>query len=390
MTLEQIYAAYPLADQKRVANIIRFLKMFGYQLYFDADKRFAGNDFMDTIRFEINNSHLFLIFISRNRTPKSVLNTEVEWIREAHRKLRNDPNIILVLLDDLADWEMPEYVETWLLNEGLTHVRYTPGRTAKAKKELLKALTLWAGKYKKLPPFLGSLARIKNSQQLQSKQILARWTARNFSTTLQQCGSVYIGPGSTVYDTYLCTLRNLFMNNSQSTNLFTNNEFLIFNENENRAAGKPSVPLIKVGDRYIQEYAAHLCSFPWRGFPEVTFSLISVSGFKLDSNVAHLRVCWEDLAETTKEVFVKTKEQILILASGSKIVESEGTGFIDLLPILVEKPYAQKRKLTMVIDTNIDPCNKDQFHKNAALLSKVMGNYQKNTRDQVFVWEKEF
>jgi hypothetical protein len=285
----------------------------------------------------------------------------------------------------MSPTEMPLYVDIWLLNETFTIIHYVPGRTKQTKELLLTTLTRWSLQFKTVPSSIGPSAISKQDQEVHSKRVLAAWVKDHFSTALLQQGSVFIGCGTTTHEAWYSSLRSLFLNNDSGTRLYTNNGFILHNEKEQKKGGYPYVPLTRVGTRYIREYAAWQCPKPASEFPKIGLAIISVAGCKFEKDTLELRVFWEELQNTIKQVFIKTSRQIVIIAAGRKLVESEGSKFIDLLP-LVRKRSSQGRRLTFAVDTNVKEDIRTAFNEKVALLSKIFGTPVKSKRYPVIYW----
>jgi len=368
-------------------NLVRELEYFGYRFYFNPDQRFAGNDFKQTLEFEINRSLLYMIFISRDRNIQGIMNFEIDCIRRAYKKLRNEPRIILILLDDLSEMEMCNYIEPWLLNEGLAYVKYLKGRSKEVKAELLRALDIWSRQFKLVPPGIASRAEGNMEADRQSKEVLGYWVLKNLPSTLCAYTTMFIGCGTTVYELWLRFIRNFIIKSDRSEVLHTNNEFILYNESEIKKEGKASVSLKKAGDNYLKEYATHCFTKPAKEFPQVEFSLISVSGFKVENGTLNLRICWQEMSASMNQVLHKTSKEILIVAAGRKIIESDGAGDIELMPLLMRDPSLRKRKLTLVVDTKVNPAKREVFEEKVTLLSKFLGPPQKCNHYSIIYWQ---
>lgn len=384
-TYHQIFVSFCEADKAKVTKIVRSLEKCSFKFHFDPDNRFPGEDFKERLKYEINRSSLYLIFFSRNRNPKGILNFEIDCIEEAHKKLSTEPRIIPVYLDDCPI--APPYVNRWIINQELTYVVYKKGQFRQAKEELLKALGKWVNQLQTLPPEISTAAIIKAEQDLQSKQTLSNWIVGNFPVKLPQHQSFFIGCGTTIMDIWDLSLRSLVMNGKYTGELHTNNEFILHREREIEKKNNPPVLLKQTGDIHLKDYAAHHFTDPEKHFPAIDFSLISVSGIKLDHSTFNLRLCWEELSDTIKQVFYKTNKEIVIVAAGRKIVESEGSGNIELLPLLNRTAAEKNRKLTFVIDKVITPAKEQDFNDKVALLSKIFGKAQKSRAHPVLYWQ---
>lgn len=384
-TYNQIFVSFCEADKDAVTDIVHSLEKYSFKFHFDPDKRYVGEDFKERLRYQISQSNLFIIFFSRNRNPKGILNYELEYIEEASRKLRTSPRIIPVLLDGCP--VDPAHVDMWVINQELTYLKYTAGRKKEAEQEILKSLGIWVNQFKRLPQHLSDLAERKLQQDPDSKQTLSHWVLKNFPPKLPEHRSFFIGCGTTLSNIWDHSLRSLVMNGKYTGELHTNNGFILHTEQCIQKDGHSPVLLKLTGDIHLTEYSAHHYSEPEKHFPSVDFSLISVSGIKLDQSTFNLRLCWEELSDTIKQVFYKTNKEIMIVAAGRKIVESEGSGNIELLSLLNRTSAEKHRKLTFVIDTDVNPAKQEAFNDKVTLLSKMFGEPQTSTDHPVLYWQ---
>lgn len=384
MTTEQIFISYQEAQKRRVSNIVKFLISYHFTIYFDPEKRLLGEKFLENLQYEINRSQLFIIFISKQRATKGIINAELDWIQKAKIKVYTKPRIILIFLDKMTPAEIEQSVDKWLINMEITTIEYVKGNTKQAKAALLKTLNAWSTQFKVLPASIAPTTLEKYHRDGSSKRVLAEWVQASFSTSLRR-GSMFIGPGTTLLEAWTYCLRDLYIAHDLPIQLFTNNGLITHNESVQRKAMRPTVPLKLVGTSYLKEYAAYQFVRPGKEFPHVDTSLFSVSGYRIEDNSLYLRVCWDELKGTFKEIFSKTKKEIVIIVASRKIIDSEGSSFINLVPLL-KSTSKTKRWLTIAIDTHISQDNKAEFQEKIDQLSRILGKYKKDKHYPVIYW----
>lgn len=377
MVNEQIFLAYS-RDQNddRVFEINQKLLSEGYNTWLDVVNGFAGFEFEDLIPKQIAESHLYLIFFSRFRKDKGFFNLELEEIRKYHKRIQqsdNKPRIVVVLLDPVED-----EIDYWL--NGFDRISYYQDEE-RGYNSLSSALHKWALNFKVKPPYISTLAKDKHKQEPESKKLLADWVYKNIMPILSiEANSILLGCGSTIYDMWFYRIKDYLFktNNSKKINILTINDFILFHERELQDSGNNYyVEVGQIGNIHEEFYAAFKYANPEEELPCFDAAIISVAGLTVNSNMIGLNVCWESLVPMLRDIFNKTQKELIIIAAGRKIIEPEGSCFINLLDIK-DKDNKFPYKIKFIIDDKIDFYKKNLFDEKIRQIDSHLGHHVSN------------
>jgi len=143
--------------------------------------------------------------------------------------------------------------------------------------------------------------------------------------------------------------------------LATINDYILNHERELQKVNKRHIQIQQVGWIHEQDYCAYRFENPAEEFPTFESAIVSIAGCQINENKLEINVCWISLIETLRAIFNTITKEIIVLAAGRKLIESESFPFLDLLALQNVHSKATKRKLTIVVHDNVSHAKRSKF-----------------------------
>lgn len=193
--------------------------------------------------------------------------------------------------------------------------------------------------------------------------------------------SIFIGPGVTMYYTFLFCLKQQ-LELCEKISILTTNAFIkdyLKNSNSNLFN-----QLAILGDKLLTPYYSYYFSRKKIKLPEIDLAIIGLAGLSLNDESFDLRTCWNEQVETLKNVILNTRKQVVILADAKKLTISAGIPFLTWDEIAQNCIQYPNKKFTILVDAERPKELNSMFDEKCTNLRNFMG--QPEIHNNIYKW----